>query len=144
MFNHTKLLRLTVLAGVLVGLMLVGIVRADEIPYGQLSKHFNKQEFNQKQNPLPLREFKISPLLVVKLETLRSLISDKPVYITSGYRTPEYNKIVGGAPRSQHLKGNAADIYVNNLDLRTLEQLAEQVGFSFIKRYSRHLHVDVR
>ena len=32
------------------------------------------------------------------------------VYITSGYRSPELNKAVGGAANSQHTTGEAADI----------------------------------
>lgn len=34
----------------------------------------------------------------------------KPIVITSGYRCPELNKAVKGASKSQHVKGEAADI----------------------------------
>lgn len=33
-----------------------------------------------------------------------------PIIVTSGYRCPALNKAVGGASRSQHLYGQAADI----------------------------------
>lgn len=33
-----------------------------------------------------------------------------PIYITSGYRSPELNKKIGGSPSSNHLFGYAADI----------------------------------
>lgn len=33
-----------------------------------------------------------------------------PVYVTSGYRSPEVNKAVGGVATSQHIKGEAADL----------------------------------
>lgn len=33
-----------------------------------------------------------------------------PIIVNSGYRCPELNKVVGGAPTSQHVKGEAADI----------------------------------
>ena len=33
-----------------------------------------------------------------------------PIRITSGFRCPALNTIVGGAPSSQHMKGEAADI----------------------------------
>ena len=36
----------------------------------------------------------------------------KPVIIQAGYRCPEVNKLVGGAERSQHMQGEAADIDV--------------------------------
>lgn len=34
----------------------------------------------------------------------------KPIHVNSGYRCPELNRAVGGAPGSQHMKGEAADI----------------------------------
>lgn len=33
-----------------------------------------------------------------------------PVYVTSGFRSPDVNRAIGGAPKSQHMKGQAADI----------------------------------
>ena len=36
-----------------------------------------------------------------------------PIHISSGYRCTALNKAVGGAPKSQHMKGQAADIYIN-------------------------------
>ena len=45
------------------------------------------------------------------LEPLRSHFS-QPVVISSGYRCPPLNRVVGGSPHSQHLKGEAADIRV--------------------------------
>lgn len=49
------------------------------------------------------------------LENLRSLLRehyDKPLYIivSSGYRCPELNLIIGGSKTSAHMKGLAADI----------------------------------
>ena len=35
---------------------------------------------------------------------------DEPIIITSGYRSPEVNKAVGGSPSSNHLTGCAVDI----------------------------------
>ena len=34
----------------------------------------------------------------------------KPIIVTSGYRCPKLNAIVGSTPSSQHVKGEAADI----------------------------------
>lgn len=40
---------------------------------------------------------------------------DKPVKIKSGYRCKQHNRAVGGAPRSRHLVGDAADFIVREV-----------------------------
>lgn len=42
------------------------------------------------------------------------------VTINSGYRSPDLNTAIGGTARSQHCKGEAADIEVMGLDNRDL------------------------
>lgn len=40
----------------------------------------------------------------------------KPIYVNSGYRCKELNTAIGGAPTSQHMKGEAADITAGSKD----------------------------
>lgn len=40
----------------------------------------------------------------------------KPIYVTSGYRCPRLNKLVGGSTKSAHLQGLAVDITTYNRD----------------------------
>lgn len=40
-----------------------------------------------------------------------------PLYISSGYRSKELNRKVGGKETSQHLKGQAADINLGSTEL---------------------------
>ena len=64
-------------------------------------------------------------LLEKVIENLKSLCSHVldplrsqhgVVNITSGYRSPNINFRVGGSTNSQHTKGQAADLYLNDVD----------------------------
>ena len=59
------------------------------------------------------------------LEPLRTYIG-KPIIITSGYRNPRLNShpLIGGAPNSQHCKGQACDFVIQGM---TPKQIVEKV-----------------
>lgn len=81
----------------------------------------------------------------------------KPIYVNSTYRSPEYNRAVGGKMRSLHLEFNAIDFTVeNHFDLvqlyRTLDGWDKNHFFEFlpkpysmgIGRYNTFIHLDTR
>jgi len=83
--------------------------------------------------------------LVTKLQSLRNKVG--PITITSGIRCAVHNKREDGRPRSQHLRGNAADITVADRSNRSMSRLyicADLLGFKGIGLYARRIHVDVR
>jgi uncharacterized protein YcbK (DUF882 family) len=54
----------------------------------------------------------------------------KPIRITSGFRSPELNKSVGGKPTSQHTKGEAVDITaIDKADNKELFELCKTLDF---------------
>ncbi len=63
-----------------------------------------------------------------RLEVVRKSIGDQDIIIRSGYRSPKYNRRVGGAAGSQHLYGKAVDIYVKDRII-TCSDLANQIYF---------------
>lgn len=70
-------------------------------------------------------------LVLALLDPLRELWG-KPIYVNSGYRSPELNKAVGGVANSQHIKGQAADITTGNAESnRKLFALIRDGGFDF-------------
>ena len=46
----------------------------------------------------------------------RGEISEEPIRINSGYRSPQLNRAIGGAANSNHLTGCAVDIRVENME----------------------------
>ena len=77
-----------------------------------------------------------------RLQAARKL-AGIPFKITSGYRTKEHNKKVGGSISSSHLKGVAADIYCENSGQRFLiVKCLLNAGFKRIGIGDKFIHVD--
>ena len=65
--------------------------------------------------------------VLIELQKARDYF-DVGFIINSGYRTPEYNKAVGGATNSQHMYGEAVDFVIspNTKDV-TIEKVFEWI-----------------
>ena len=71
---------------------------------------------------------------------------NQPVTVTSSYRCPKHNKDVGGATKSKHLKGIAADIKVKGVEPTEVHHLLTSLfpeGYG-IGLYKTFVHIDVR
>lgn len=53
---------------------------------------------------------------------------DCPIYVSSGYRSPKLNSVIGGSPTSQHVQGRALD-----LDADVFGEIENSDIFHFIK-----------
>ena len=115
----------------------------------QLTKDFNLAEFTKHGNTLPLELLPNIQELANNLQVLRDYLNE-PILINSGYRSPEYNKKVGGVKNSQHTKGRAADIRVNSLTPKELHDVIEKlIADKKMKQgglglYGTFVHYDVR
>jgi uncharacterized protein YcbK (DUF882 family) len=79
---------------------------------------------------------------LTKLDKARA-IADVPFKITSGYRSKETNKRVGGVSTSSHLKGLAADISCKDSSTRQkIVNALIQVGFTRIGIADTFIHCD--
>jgi zinc D-Ala-D-Ala carboxypeptidase len=77
------------------------------------------------------------------LQPLRNFIG-KPVIVTSGYRSVEVNKLVGGSATSAHCYGLAADIHVPGMSVRQLMHKIKGLQLPFdqiIDEYGSWVHV---
>ena len=64
-------------------------------------------------------------------------------HLTSAFRTPSTNAIVGGAPGSTHMKGTAADGKLKGVDLPTYASMVRTYGAGGVGLYQKHVHWDV-
>lgn len=110
----------------------------------QLSAHFKVREFACGDGSDAVL---VAPRLVMVLETIRAHF-ETAVTINSGYRTPQYNKEVGGVAHSQHCYGMAADITVRGQAPATVAAYARQLmpdwGGVGIYAKKGFTHIDVR
>jgi len=106
----------------------------------QLSEHFKLSEFRCKDGS---DEVLLDMALLPLLESIRAYYA-KPITINSGYRTPTYNKSIGGATDSQHMKGKAADIVVFGIDPLDVYRLLDPHHTGGLGKYTHFTHIDVR
>lgn len=108
----------------------------------KIGKHFKVNEFACKdRSPVVF----IDEYLWTVLDILRTKI-EKPVIITSGYRTPTHNKEVGGAKYSYHMRGMAADIRVKDMTAKDIAKELDKIvpNECGIIVYKSWVHFDVR
>lgn len=118
----------------------------------QLTKNFNLSEFSchdEAGTEVPSNLLLNVMLLATNLQALRDHLKE-PVRINSGYRTPAYNKKIGGVKNSQHTKALAADIVVKSKTPKQLAGIIEKLikekklWFGGIGLYPGFVHVDIR
>lgn len=79
----------------------------------KLAQNFNLKEFVRTNTYLPNEPdiesiINLHRLVIYVLQPVRNHFN-KPIIITSGFRSKEVNEAVGGKSNSQHLTGNACD-----------------------------------
>jgi uncharacterized protein YcbK (DUF882 family) len=116
----------------------------------QLTKNFQLSEFScHDGTPVPSGLIGNVQLLANNLQVLRDDIG-RGVTILSGYRTPSWNKKVGGKPQSFHMKAMAGDLTVKGMTPRQLHARIEKlIAAGKMKAgglglYPGFVHYDVR
>ena len=110
---------------------------------GDLSKNLSRSEF--KCNCGRCDYDTVDHELVDVIQDVRDHF-DASVTITSGNRCQYYNDSIGGAKKSYHPRGRAADIKVSGIDPSDVQQYLlhkypDQYG---IGKYNNFTHVDTR
>ncbi|EHO5970626.1 serine/threonine protein kinase [Salmonella enterica] len=107
-----------------------------------ISKHFKRKEFSCRCG---CGQDTVDAELLVILEDVREHFG-RPVIINSANRCPTHNKRVGGATRSVHLTGKAADIVVKGIapDIVHAYLTTKYPNSYGIGKYNTFTHVDSR
>ena len=92
------------------------------------------------------------PHLADTFASLRQELGNRPLKISSGYRTPEYNAKVGGVGNSWHIQGRALDIerpkditeeeFHAKVKAWVAKDIAPHLGA--VGYYSGFVHIDTR
>jgi uncharacterized protein YcbK (DUF882 family) len=118
----------------------------------KLTKNFATSEFachDEHNTQVPSKYMKNVQLLADNLQVLRDDV-DQPVFVISGYRTKKYNKAVGGAPESKHLKAEAGDITIKSMTPQQVyDRIEKLIAARKMKQgglglYAGWVHYDVR
>lgn len=83
------------------------------------------------------------------LEKVRTVLGNKPINISSGFRNTEVNRAVGGVWNSAHLTGEAADFTCSSFG--TVKEVAEAIAphveefgiDQLIHEYSNWIHLGI-
>lgn len=115
----------------------------------KLTTNFSLSEFNKHNFEVPNDVLRNLIELAKNLQVLRDEVK-KPIKITSGYRPAQHNAKIGGATKSRHITGQAADLKIEGLTpiyvASVIEKLIaegrmKQGGIGIYKTW---VHYDVR
>lgn len=116
----------------------------------QLTTNFHLDEFKCRDgSAVPLEYMDNVKLLAANLQILRDHLGE-PIHINSAYRSPAYNKKIGGKPASKHMIAQAADITCKSKTPKQLHAIIEKlIADKKMKQgglglYPGFVHYDVR
>ena len=115
----------------------------------KLTTNFSLSEFNKRNYNVPTDVLRNLIELAKNLQVLRDEVK-KPIKITSGYRPAELNAKIGGATKSRHITGEAADFKIEGYTPKQVAAIIEKlIAEGKMKQgglgtYSTWVHYDVR
>ena len=116
----------------------------------KLEKNFSLHEFRCKDgSPVPEEYMDNVKELAKNLQVLRDYLG-LPVRIISGYRSPKYNRKIGGARRSQHMLAKAGDIKISGMSPQEVKSAIVQLikdgkmRSGGVGLYQTFTHYDIR
>jgi zinc D-Ala-D-Ala carboxypeptidase len=106
-----------------------------------ITEHFSMKELTHSQTAIKngIPNIPKDPQVVANLTTLCEKVLEPlregmgcPIKISSGYRSPELNKLIGGAKASQHNVGEAVDIDLDDKNADLFAYIVNNLDFDQI------------
>ena len=106
-----------------------------------ITEHFSMKELTQSQTAIKngIPNIPKDPQVVANLTLLCEKVLEPlregmkcPIRISSGYRSPELNKLIGGAKASQHNIGEAVDIDLDEKNAELFSYIVNNLDFDQI------------
>ena len=122
----------------------VKTVRYSKVGDIKISEHFRLHEVRCKDKSDIV---KYCDDTLAMAEKLRDLTECKSVIVTSGYRTPRYNKKIGGSRKSSHTEGYALDLSFKSskYSVKEICCMAQDLGIHGIGYISSTaIHIDMK
>lgn len=110
------------------------------------AKNFRWNELLTRQTEIPSFDvlknlFKIALIIQGYRD---NIFKGSPITITSGWRSPFYNKKIGGAPNSYHIRGMALDFIVKGYSPDTVQKSLNTVHKGGLEFAPTWTHIDIR
>jgi hypothetical protein len=123
-----------------------------------LSPHFTLDEFTASQtaaregipNQPNAKDLENLKRTAATMEKVRTILGNKPIIVSSGYRGPQLNAAIGGSTTSAHMVGLACDFTCPGagtpIDIcRVLEPRMKDLGIDqLIHEYDSWVHIGLR
>lgn len=109
----------------------------------KLSPHFSLSEFIKPGVKVTHVEMLNLTRLALALEKVRTILGNRPMTITSGYRTVKHNQAIGGAKNSWHLKGLAADFIVEGMTPQEVQKKLDPIWDGGLEYAPTWTHLDL-
>lgn len=116
----------------------------------KLTENFSKSEFDCKDgSEMPDSVLKNIKELAKNMQVLRDYLR-MPITLNSGYRSPAYNKKIGGVKNSQHILGKACDMKVKGMSPKDVHAVIElliesgEMKQGGLGLYKTFVHYDIR
>lgn len=110
------------------------------------SQHATRKDMDN--TPNARQKTNLERLTNAYMEPLRDILGDRPIIVSSGFRSYNLNRAIGGSKRSAHLDGRAVDFTVKGVPTLDVMETIVTSGFykncdQVIYEFGRWIHLGI-